>query len=125
MTAKYLCVTLDLEVGSCPKSILNFVIIFSQGISQSFSVSQIIFGTVYCQSVSVCQYHLSFSQFSKMARPPPLPLFGKLLRMTRCFDLRGLRIRGVTFNDLLFWLGGHNHYRSFYKLRLCFTEEEL
>ena len=36
-----------------------------------------------------------------MGRLPPLPLFGKLLRMTHCFGLRGLKIRGGTFNDSL------------------------
>ena len=39
------------------------------------------------------------------APPPPPPYFGKLLRMTRCFDLWRLKIRGVTFNDSLLWSG--------------------
>ena len=45
-------------------------------------------------------------EFSKLAGPPPPPLyFGKLSRMTHCFDLWRLKIRGVTFNDSLFWSG--------------------
>ena len=42
-------------------------------------------------------------EFSKLAGPPPY--FGKLLRMTHCFDLWHLKIRGVTFNYSLFWSG--------------------
>ena len=47
-------------------------------------------------------------EFSNLVGPPPAsppPYFGKLLRMTRCFDLQGLKIRGVTFDDSLFWRG--------------------
>ena len=43
-------------------------------------------------------------EFSQLARPPH-PLFLKLVRMTRCFDLWRLKIRGVTFNDSCFGLG--------------------
>ena len=35
---------------------------------------------------------------------PPPPPFWKVIRMTRCFGLWHLKIRGVTFNDSLFWL---------------------
>ena len=49
---------------------------------------------------------INFMEFSKLAGPPPPPpYFGKLLRMTRCFDLWHLKIRGVTFNYSLFWSG--------------------
>ena len=45
-------------------------------------------------------------EFSKLAGPPrPSPCFGKLLRMTCCFDLWHLKIRGVTFNYSLFRSG--------------------
>ena len=48
---------------------------------------------------------INFMEFSKLAGPPPPPYFGKLLRMTCCFDLWHLKVRGVTFNDSLFWSG--------------------
>ena len=56
-------------------------------------------------------------EFSKLARPPPpAPLFGKLLRMTCCFDLWRLKIRGVTLNYSYFWSGeveGGHTYETF------------
>ena len=46
----------------------------------------------------------NFYGIFQFGRTPP-PYFGKLLRMTRCFDLWHLKIRGVTFNYSLFWSG--------------------
>ena len=64
-------------------------------------------------------------EFSKLVGPPPLPpYFGKLLRMTRCFDIWRLKIRGVTFNDSCFGLGkvkgGVINMKYFYSISGCF-----
>ena len=41
----------------------------------------------------------------QFGRTHPLPLCGKLLRMTRFLGLWWLKIRGMTFNDLMFLCG--------------------
>ena len=56
-------------------------------------------------------------EFFKLARPPPYS--GKLLRITHCFDLWHIQIRGVSFNDSLFWSGegeggGSHRYEIFF-----------
>ena len=70
-----------------------------------FSQSDYFWDCLLSVSFSLSISSVIQSVFQNGQTPPPLPLFGKLLRMTHCFDLRGLRIWGVTFNDLLFWLG--------------------